>query len=334
MRKTLSILAVVLTMVAAASTADAAKTGIGKQIPDFTIPDYLGKPVSLSDFKDNKLVVVAFLGTDCPLVKLYGPRLDRLAKKYSDSGVAFIGINSNRQDRPRKIAAHARQYGMTFPILKDLDNGVADIFEAVRTPEIFVLDESRTVRYRGRVDDQYGFTPGTGYGRPTMTRRDLSEAIEELLAGKDVSVPLTELPGCIIGRNPKVEPHGDVTYSNQIARVFQKHCVECHRDGEIGPFSMTSYEEVAGWGEMIQEVVEQKRMPPWYANPDHGTFRNERRLTSGEKELIGRWVANGQPQGDPGSRCAMRPLRGRRPRRNRSAWSVRIGAKAGSSRTT
>ena len=299
MRKALSILAVVLTLIAAAHTADAAKTKIGKPIPDFTIPDYHGKPVSLSDFEDSKLVVVAFLGTDCPLVKLYGPRLDRLAKKYSDSGVAFIGINSNRQDRPRKIAAHARQYGMTFPILKDLDNGVADIFEAVRTPEIFVLDESRTVRYRGRVDDQYGFTTGTGYGRPTMTRSDLSEAIEELLAGKDVSVPLTKLPGCIIGRNPKVEPHGDVTYSNQIARIFQKHCVECHRDGEIGPFSMTSYEEVAGWGEMIQEVVEQKRMPPWYADPQHGKFRNERRVTSDEKELIARWVANGQPEGDP-----------------------------------
>src|SRR5262245_46346091 len=123
MRSTVSILVAALTtlvVVTTATAADTANTKVGKQIADFTIPDCYGKSVSLSDFKDSKLVVVAFLGTDCPLVRLYGPRLDQLAKKYADSGIALIGINSNRQDQPRKIAAHARQHGMTFPILTDL----------------------------------------------------------------------------------------------------------------------------------------------------------------------------------------------------------------------
>jgi len=299
MRVVLNSLVVVLTMAAATMAAEKADTSIGKQISDFTLRDYHGKPVNLSDFKESKLIVVGFLGTDCPLVKLYGPRLDEMSKKYAESGVTFLGINSNRQDQPREIAAYARNAGISFPILKDPDNGVADLFEAVRTPEMFVLDADRKVRYRGRVDDQYGFTTGTGYGRPNMTRSDLIEAIDELLADKDVSVATTEIPGCIIGRVPKVEPHGDVTYSNQISRVFQKHCVECHRDGEIGPFPMTSYDEVVGWGEMIQEVIDTKRMPPWSADPAHGTFRNERRLTEDEKNLVAHWVANGQPEGDP-----------------------------------
>lgn len=288
----------VMFLAAAAESAEQ-ESRIGSKIPDFTLRDYHGKQVSLSDFAENKLVVVAFLGTDCPLVRLYGPRLQELSKEFESEGVAFIGINSNRQDRPTKIGAHARKYGLEFPILKDPDNHVADLFRAIRTPEIFLLDEQRVVRYWGRVDDQYGFTSGVGYGRPKMTRRDLAEAVEEMLAGKDVSVPTTEAPGCLIGRVQKVAPHGDVTYSKQIARVFQQHCVECHREGQIGPFPLTSYEEVYGWGEMIREVVEQQRMPPWYANPEHGSFANDARLTDEEKALIAQWVENGQPEGDP-----------------------------------
>lgn len=295
---------VVLTLAALATTFGsfsvygAEEMKIGREIPGFTLRDYHGKEVSLKDFDDSELLVVAFLGTDCPLVKLYGPRLEELSKKYAGEGVAFVGINSNRQDAPTKVGAYARMYGMTFPILKDPDNSIADAFGATRTPEVYVLDAKRVVRYNGRVDDQYGFETGTGYGRPNLSRSDLSEALDELLAGKDVSVPVTRSPGCLIGRVSKVDPHGDVTYSNQIARIFQQHCVECHREGEIGPFPMTSYEEVLGWGEMINEVVGNGRMPPWYANPEHGTFRNARRLLPEEKELIAQWVENGQPEGD------------------------------------
>src|SRR4029078_10603683 len=123
MRNALYILAAILTVIVVeASTADAANVRVGKQSAAFTIPDCYGKQVILSDFKDSKILVVAFVGTDCPLVKLYGARLDELAKKYAGAGGAGGGITSTQQDQPRKIVAHARQYGMTFPILKDLDN--------------------------------------------------------------------------------------------------------------------------------------------------------------------------------------------------------------------
>ena len=299
MRPMLLSIAVITSILAQAAAVQAKEANVGKPIADFTLRDYLGKEVSLHDFADSKLVVVAFLGTDCPLVKLYGSRLNELSTKYAKQGVTVLGINANRQDQPRKIGAFARQYGMAFPILKDPDNKIADAFAAERTPEVFVLDAGRTIRYRGRVDDQYGFKTSTGYGRPNLNRSDLGEAIEELLAGKDVSIPTTDAAGCLIGRVPKIAPRGDVTYSNQIARIFQNQCVECHRPGEIGPFPMTSYDEVSGWGEMIQEVIDDGRMPPWHANPAHGVFRNERRLTPEEKQLIATWVANGQPEGNP-----------------------------------
>ena len=272
---------------------------IGQTISDFTLRDFRGKPTSLSDLKESRLVVVSFIGNDCPLVRLYGPRLEAMSKEYDIKDVAFIAINSNAQDKPTQIGAFANQYGLTFPILKDPDNSVADAFGAIRTPEMYVLDQNRVIRYFGRVDNQFGFTTGVGYGKQQSDRQDLKSAIDELLAGKEVSVAVTDAPGCHIGRVAKIKPHGDVTYANQISRIFNKRCVECHREGQIGPFPMTSYDEVYGWGEMISEVVAEGRMPPWHANPEYGDFSNDCRLDKDEKNLVARWVRNGQPEGDP-----------------------------------
>ena len=168
-----------------------AKSPIGRGIADFVLRDYRGKPHRLNDLKESQVVVVAFLGIDCPLVRLYGPRLEAMSQTYDVKDVAFMGINANVQDPPTRIGAFARKYKITFPILKDPDNSVADAFGAIRTPEVFVLDENRVVRYWGRFDNQYGFTSGVGYGRPKADRHDLKEAVDELLAGKPVSVAVT-----------------------------------------------------------------------------------------------------------------------------------------------
>jgi hypothetical protein len=162
-----------------------------------------------------------------------------------------------------------------------------------------VLDEKRVVRYHGRVDGQYGFGYGVGYVKPKLDRRDLAIAVEELLAGKEASVPATEIKGCLIGRVREPSEKSEVTYSNQIARLLQDRCVYCHRKGQIAPFAMTSYEEVAGWGDMIEEVVREQRMPPWHANPVHGAFANDAHLSPRQIELISAWVAAGCPEGDP-----------------------------------
>ncbi|HEY1597982.1 MAG TPA: redoxin domain-containing protein [Pirellulales bacterium] len=274
-------------------------SSIGQKIDDFSLKNQFGKEYSLADVKDADVVVVAFVGAECPLAKLYGPRLADLAAKFKDSKVAFLAIDSNRQDSIEEIAAYASRHHIDFPLLKDAGNKIADQFGAERTPEMFVLDSSRVVRYHGRIDDQYGFADGVGYQRPEATRGDLAEAINELVAGQGVSVPSTEAVGCKIGRVRQPVADAKITYSNQIARVFQDHCVECHRPGRIGPFAMTSYDEVAGWGEMIREVVDLERMPPWHADKGHGKFSNDVRLSDENKKLIADWVDSGCPEGNP-----------------------------------
>jgi peroxiredoxin/mono/diheme cytochrome c family protein len=295
---------IVITAIAAATYASAADAPAGNSIPigrkiqDFWLKNQFGKEYALHDFADRDVVVVAFVGTECPLAQLYGPRLAELAKKVDSRRVAIVGIDSNQQDSIQEIGAYAAGHKIEFPILKDPGNAIADQFGAERTPEVFVLDKDRVVRYRGRIDDQYGFAAGVGYQRPAPKRNDLAEAVNELLAGKAVSEPTTQAIGCHIGRVRKANGQSEVTYSKQISRIFQNHCIECHREGRIGPFQMASYEDVVGWGEMIREVVDQGRMPPWHANPVYGHFVNDLRLTDEEKKLIGTWVENGCPEGD------------------------------------
>ena len=264
------------------------------QVSPFEMKDYRGKPYTLADFEDSKFVVAIFLGTECPLAKLYAPRLAKLSQEFQPKGVSFVGINSNQQDSLTEIAAHARLHGIQFPILKDLGNGFADLMGAERTPEVFIWDDTGHIRYRGRIDNQFG----VGYIRGEPETEDLRVALEELLSEKEVSSPVTEAVGCIIGRIRKPDPNSPVTYSNQIARIMQDRCVECHRPGEIAPFSLLEYDEVVGWAEMIAEVVEQSRMPPWHADPAHGTFENDRRLSDAEKELVFEWVRRGAPEGE------------------------------------
>ena len=269
---------------------------IGQPVPEFSLKDIRGKSYSLSDFKSSPIVVLAVLGTECPLAKQSAVKLQKIADTYGDRGVAILALDSNRQDSLMEIAAFAKSNSLTFPILKDLNQQVADSLQATRTPEVFLLDAQRVVRYRGRVDDQFAVG---GKSRKSPTREDLKFAIDELLDGKSVSVPEAPAIGCLIGRAREAKKDATVTYSNQIARILQRNCVECHRPGEIAPFGLTEYQEVAGWADTIVELTQSGQMPPWHASPEHGHFANERRLSSEELGLLQQWAADGAPEGNP-----------------------------------
>ena len=266
-----------------------------KPTVSFRLQDHRGAWHTLDEARDRKVVVLAFLGTECPLAEAYAPRLAELARDFGKRGVAFFGVDANEQDGPVAIGRFAERHGLPFPMLKDVGNGLADRVGAERTPEVFVLDASRAVVYRGRIDDQYAI----GIHRPSSTRHDLVDALDAVLAGRPVATPRTDAVGCKIGRVTKPAEGGAVTYAKQVARILQSHCVTCHRPGEIAPFSLTDYRQAAGWSSMIEEVVDEGRMPPWHASPEHGKFANDARLSVQEKKAIRDWVAAGSPEGDP-----------------------------------
>ncbi|MFN3150054.1 redoxin domain-containing protein [Bremerella sp.] len=267
---------------------------IGKKIEGFELKDFRGKTHKLSDYSESDVVVLAFIGCECPVAKRYSVTLQELAGEFKDQKVSILAVDANQHDSITEMASFARVHSLEIPFLKDLANRLADEVGAQRTPEVVLLDQQRTIRYRGRIDDHFL----VGNVRDGATRDDLKIAIQEVLAGKKVSVPETDPVGCHIGRILEADETSEVTYSNQIARIFQKRCVECHRESQIAPFALTDYDEVVGWAEMIAEVVEDQRMPPWHADPKYGHFSNDRHLTKEEKETILKWVEAGAPEGD------------------------------------
>ena len=239
--------------------------------------------------------VVCFLGIECPLAKLYAPRINEIAKRFESKGFQFIAINSNRQDSTQEWREFTASMQFQFSVVKDLNNIIADKFQITRNPEVVVIDADGSVVYRGRIDDQYS----PGVSRSKASREDLKIALTELSAGKPVSVSVTEPAGCLIGRIKKPAKQATVTYAKHIAPIFKKNCVECHRAGEIGPFAMSDYDEIVGWADMIVETIDDGRMPPWHASPKVGQFTNARGLTENEKQLVRIWVTEGAQLGNP-----------------------------------
>jgi len=90
-----------------------------------------------------------------------------------------------------------------------------------------------------------------------------------------------------------------ITYSKQVARILQNKCQTCHHAGTAAPFAISSYDDAVSWGETFREVISEKRMPPWHADPRYGKFSNDRRLTKEEADAIDAWVETGMPKGDP-----------------------------------
>ena len=263
-------------------------------IPPFRLEDTDGNDVALADFKAKKAIAVVFIGTECPLVNLYIPRLAELQREFGPRGLQILAINSNSQDSPADVHKHAQERQLPFPVLLDPGQKVADLFGAERTPESFLLDASGSVRYHGRIDDQYR----VGADCRAPKRHDLREAIQEVLAGTPVSVAKTLVTGCYIGREPKAPCPPQVTYARDIAPIMQKHCQECHRPGQVAPFSLLTYQQASNWSKTIVEVVNDGRMPPWNADPRHGEFANDRRLPESDRKLLLEWVKQGCPNGD------------------------------------
>ena len=286
-------LALILALAAAPIVAEE-PLPIGRQIESFQLDDYLGAKHSLVQLSEKKAVVVAFLGVECPLAKLYGPRLAELAAEYEKQGVAFLGIDSNRQDSLAELAHYARTHKIEFPLLKDPGNAVADQFGARARPRCSCSTAS------GRSATGAGSTINTASATrsPRRIRKDLAVALDELLTGEAISEPVQSPVGCFIGKVKRTPPVGEVTYTRDIAALVQQHCAVCHREGQVAPFELTSYEDVSAWADTIGEVIEAGRMPPWHADPKHGKFFNDPTLPDAAKQKIADWIAGGCPQGD------------------------------------
>lgn len=163
-----------------------------KKAENFKLKDYNGKEYQLSDFKDSKAIVIIFIATQCPVSNAYNSRMEKIYEEYKNKGVAFIGINSNKQESVEEVREHAKKNNLNFVILKDVNNVIADKFKASVTPEVFVLNSEFDVLYHGRIDDSRK--------EEDVKSEDLRNALNEILQGKKVTKTETKAFGCTIKR--------------------------------------------------------------------------------------------------------------------------------------
>ena len=167
---------------------------IGAAAPDFTLTTVDGKKFSLAEeARTHKAVVVMFIATKCPYSNAYNDRMRDMAAAYAKQGIAFAGINSNKTEPADEVISHAKKNGLAFPLMKDPDNKVADLYDARHTPEIFVIDPEGKLRYHGRIDENYE--------EPSkVASPDLKNALDAMLANRAIAKAETKAFGCSIKR--------------------------------------------------------------------------------------------------------------------------------------
>ena len=169
---------------------------IGVGAPDFgNLLGVDGERYSLSSFQDKRLLILLFISNGCPTVKACQDRMIKIQKDYSGKKVQLLALNSNNSylspaDTYAEMVLRVQQKGFNFPYVKDEDRTVARAYGAICTPHVFLLDEERRLRYKGRIDDSRN--------PERVTVSDLRNAIDDLLANKSVRVSETTPFGCSI----------------------------------------------------------------------------------------------------------------------------------------
>ena len=169
---------------------------LGSAAHNFFLPGVDGKEYSLDCFKDQRVLVVIFMCNHCPYVKAVLPRLIDLQNQLGNQGAQLVGINSNDASRYPddsfdNMKKNAQEKKISFPYLFDATQETAKAYDAVCTPDIYLYGEERTLLYRGRIDDNWERSE-------KVSKRDLREAVQTVLAGKEVSGEQIPSMGCSI----------------------------------------------------------------------------------------------------------------------------------------
>ncbi len=166
---------------------------LDEDYPRATLPEAVsGEDLCLVDARGSKATVLICMSGDCPISNEYAPTIVKIAKAYSDRGVAFIGINPNGGQTLELMAEYARKHELPFPYVKDSGGKVSRRMLFSVTPEVRVFDAGGKLAYSGRIDDRYR----RGGAGDKNVAKDLERALDEVLSGKPVSASRTKAMGC------------------------------------------------------------------------------------------------------------------------------------------
>ncbi len=277
---------------------EAKECGIGRQVADVGLTYLDGTKGRLAESLGPQGLVVFVRGAECPVSKRYGSETARIEQEFRPRGIGFLFVDMEDPSAPEATREEIGAFGFEGRYALDPEQRLGTQLGATRTTEVFLLDASRTLVYRGAIDDQYG--RGVTLAEPRTSF--LRDALEALLAGEAVVVEATKAPGCVLPARapaPDEPVPENPTYHREVSRILQQNCVECHRKGGAGPFVLDRLDAVRRKSAMIRTVLEEGSMPPWFASPDCGPFVKERRLNAEERRTLLAWLAGGAPEGNP-----------------------------------
>lgn len=291
--------------------------GVGRMVEDVALTTAEGKELKLSAAAGKNGLVIAFFSASCPISGKLAPETARLEKDLQEQGVGLLLVNAppvqKKEEAAKFITAHALKSLVGF----DAESKLARALAATTTTEVFLLDATRTLFYRGALNDQYGL----GYAKDKPARHYLRDAVAAMLADRPADIAATTAPGCALDLPQQAAPAtaADITYHRDIARIMQANCVECHHSGGVAPFALDSYDAVIEHAGMIRKQVERGAMPPWFAAPPaagaHSPWANDRSLAVRDRADLLAWLGSAdRPQGN----VAEAP----RPRVFPSEWSI------------
>jgi hypothetical protein len=242
----------------------------------------------------SKATVFVFSSMECPIASRYVPRLKHIAAEFAAKGVSFFLVNANPADDATRLAQWGKDRKITLPLVKDDKTRLADWLGVNATPEVAVVSSDGKVVYRGRIDDNVD--------EDKVTRHDLTDALEDVLAGIPVRRPRALPFGCAIFRDKTAEKtvaKSPYTWARDISPILEQNCVVCHRTGDVAPFALDTYEQAKLWSTAIKDYTKRRVMPPWKAQPGHGEFWDSRYLTDEQIQKLATWADGGAPKGDP-----------------------------------
>ncbi len=193
--RNLSILLALVFVIAGVALAGGevpAPPAIGSTIEEFTLPDVDGHDRSLKSLAGKNGTVLLFIAVQCPVSNAYNERMEKLAQDYKAKGINVVGINANVSEDAAAVKAHAAEHKLSFPILKDPGNKIADKLGASVTPEAYFLDANNKLLYHGRIDNSRNATQ--------VETSDLRNALDASLSDKPVEKPEAKAFGCTIKR--------------------------------------------------------------------------------------------------------------------------------------
>lgn len=260
--------------------------------------DCRGEIHSLTPTAAQAARVYVFLTGECPISKSFIPLLNRLHAEWSSSGDSTLtAVWADPTTNPQEMRKFVDEYGIEFPVLIDRLGELGALFQPSHVPQAFVLDRHGRLAYSGRIDDTY---PAVGKRRLAATQHDLVDAVTDLREGRAVKKPQTDCVGCFYEAQTALPSRGgQLTYARDIAPIVFANCSSCHRDGEVGPFPLVQFEDVAKRSRQIAAIVESGAMPPWMPSQRHGEFIGQRTLTAGQISAFRQWNDAGAPEGDP-----------------------------------